>query len=457
MIDKLKEALSYISDRHVAEAANAKKHRKPYFLGAVAAVLVLVLLFHLPSIPMAIRAKAVSVAEYPDYEWEYRQNAEQTQIQLLDFFSSSIRTTLSGASGANQAYSPINLYMALAVTAELTGSNTRTQILDQLNIDSIDTLRAQANELWNACYRDGNNHTLLANSLWLDNGLDYNQDTMDALAEIYYTSVYQGDLGSSKTNKAIRAWLNNQTNGLLKQEIQNAGIQPDPNTIPVLALYSTVYFQAKWSDTVQFSAANNTADTFHAPSGKVACTFMNKKELESNYYWGKDFGAIYLNMKGDNQMWLILPDEDKTVDDVLTSGEYLQAILSPESYYSEEENTNRKYMKINLSLPKFDIRANGDLKEDLQAMGITDIFDSRADFTASVESSIPVWITNVNQATRVAIDEEGVTAASYIEFPAAGAAPPPEEIIDFILDRPFIFVITNTYNLPLFAGVVNEP
>ena len=57
----------------------------------------------------------------------------------------------------------------------------------------------------------------------------------------------------------------------------------------------------------------------------------------------------------------------------------------------------------------------------------------------------------------VAIDEEGVTAASYIELPAAGAAMPPEEIIDFILDRPFLFVITNRYDLPLFAGVVNEP
>ena len=31
------------------------------------------------------------------------------------------------------------------------------------------------------------------------------------------------------------------------------------------------------------------------------------------------------------------------------------------------------------------------------------------------------------------------------------------EIIDFIVDRPFVFVVTNRYDLPLFAGVVNEP
>ena len=32
-----------------------------------------------------------------------------------------------------------------------------------------------------------------------------------------------------------------------------------------------------------------------------------------------------------------------------------------------------------------------------------------------------------------------------------------DEIIDFIVDRPFVFVVTNRYDLPLFAGVVNEP
>ena len=47
--------------------------------------------------------------------------------------------------------------------------------------------------------------------------------------------------------------------------------------------------------------------------------------------------------------------------------------------------------------------------------------------------------------------------AAYIEIPGAGAAPPPEEIIDFILDRPFLFLITEGSGVPLFAGTVNQP
>ena len=36
----------------------------------------------------------------------------------------------------------------------------------------------------------------------------------------------------------------------------------------------------------------------------------------------------------------------------------------------------------------------------------------------------------------------------------AGAAMPPEEIIDFILDRPFIFAIDQ--GVPLFVGTINQ-
>ena len=57
----------------------------------------------------------------------------------------------------------------------------------------------------------------------------------------------------------------------------------------------------------------------------------------------------------------------------------------------------------------------------------------------------------------VTIDEEGVTAAAYTELRLNGSARPPEDEIDFVVDHPFIFVITGTDSLPLFIGVVNNP
>ena len=454
--EKLEEALDQISEKHIAEAAAIQNKHKRIWLGAIAAVLTVVIVISIFPISLPLPVKAVSTADYPKYEWKYREEMKDTQALLQSFFCASISQTLSGAGKENQTYSPINLYMALSLAAELTDGDSRQQILDLLDAESMETLRSQANSIWNACYLDKGDQTLLANSLWLDKGLGYRQSVMDTLSDSYYTSVYQGELGSSKTNRAIRMWLNNQTGGLLKDEVQNAGIQTDPGSFPVLALYSTVYYQAKWTESVEFSPSANTDGVFHAPNGDISCTFMNKKEMQTNYYWGDDFGAVSLGLKDGSRMWLILPDPDKTVDDVLSSGEFLDCALSGYAY--EEGTSNYKYMKVNLSLPKFDIKAQNDLKEDMQTLGVTDIFSPEdADFSASVEGDYPVWLTAMNQATRVAVDEKGVTAASYIELPSAGAAAPPEEIIDFILDRPFLFVITNRYSLPLFAGVVNQP
>ena len=457
--EKLNDALNEISDSHIAEAAAPKKRSRLPWIGAVAAVLALVLLFYGSGFPLAVQAGAVAVADYPKYQWVYRgDEMDAIGDNLADFFARSMSGTLSGAEDKNLTYSPVNLYMALSVAAELTESDSRQQILDAVGCSSIEDLRQQTNTLWNACYYDDKDQTLLANSVWLDEDLSYVQATMDTLAENYYTSVYQGDFGSEKTNQAITKWLDKQTGGLLKSNTQNI----DLNAETVLAVYSTVYYRAMWTEHSEFNPTQSSPGTFHAPGGDVDVAYMKKKEFQTNYYWGEDYGAVSLGLKDGSQMWFILPDEDKTVEDVLASGEYAALVLGI-SDAAESVAENSKYMKVNLSVPKFDIQASGDLREDVEALGITDIFDpGRSDFSASVQTepgSFPpfVYLAGVNQATRVTVSEDGVTAASYIEMPSAGAAMPPEEIIDFVLNRPFIFVISNRYGMPLFAGVVNEP
>ena len=122
---------------------------------------------------------------------------------------------------------------------------------------------------------------------------------------------------------------------------------------------------------------------------------------------------------------------------------------------------NHKWMKVNLSVPKFDVSSSVNVKEGLQQLGVSKIFDwttnSFASTMQSKTSDYPVYLDSINQDTRVKIDEKGVTAASYIELNfGAGAAEPPDEIIDFVLDRPFVFVVSRE-QIPLFVGTVNTP
>ena len=62
MNEKVAKALSYVDEKYVSAAAKKKKKKAKYFISAIAAVLAMVILFNLPSMPMVISAKAVSIA-----------------------------------------------------------------------------------------------------------------------------------------------------------------------------------------------------------------------------------------------------------------------------------------------------------------------------------------------------------------------------------------------------------
>jgi len=476
MNEKLNDALDHISDQHIAEAAAPKKRRGWLLPAAVAAVLALVILaasligplapaqnVKLPGVHTAMLLAAPvypALIQYPtDYDaesqnsWWEQQRALHNQPEgyadsLEPYFAAITNTLLADANGGNAVCSPVNIYMALAMLAETTDGNSRQQILDLLGADSIKDLRTQAEQVWRAHYNDdGLTTSILANSLWLEEGYNYNNKTVDLLADKYYASVFQGDLGSEEVNEALRSWINSQTGGLLQEQTKD--LKMDARS--VLALASTLYYRVQWQD--QFQERHNTDATFHGADGDSTEEFMNKTLIYNPYYWGDNFGAVYLNLEDDGRMWLILPDEGVTPEELLSSGE-VTTFLQQNSYGYK----NKKSLMVHLSVPKFDISSDMELTQQLKKLGITDIFlPGTADFSPIIPENDGGCVDQVKHAARVAIDEEGVTAAAFTVIMRAGAGMPPSDEMDFVLDRPFLFVIESQDGLPLFAGVVNQP
>ena len=365
---------------------------------------------------------------------------------LEAFFAAGTREFLSGEAPANRICSPLNVYMALGMLAELTDGESRRQILDTLGSESIDALRAQAADLWNANYRrDGAVSQVLASSLWLNEEVDFRQDTMDTLAEVYYASSYQGEMGSEALNQALRDWLSQQTGGLL--EDQAAAMRLSPDTI--LALAATVFFQAKWSQ--EFSPQRTTEGIFHTLNGEESCSFMYQSRAKE-YYWAHRFSAVGQGLENGGAMWFLLPDEGCSPEELLSDPQTMEFILSNGGW------AQQKYLIVNQSIPKFDVVSQLDLRSGLQALGITEVFDPAcADFTPTTPAADGIYLSRAEHDARVMIDEEGCTAAAYTVMAADGAAEPPEEEVDFVLDRPFLFAITTQDGLPLFVGIVHQP
>lgn len=469
--EKLSEALSEISDGYIEEAARKRKKGFPW-VRAVAAVLAIVIVAGILLWPSADPAPVFDQApgnsyllaapEYPQvaaYPTGYEENSYnawwEDQRALHDqpdgyadnlqaYFAYVIPEFLKGSDGENITCSPLNIYMALAMLAETTEGQTRQQILDLLKADSMDTLRTQAGQVWKAHYnRDGLSTSVLGSSLWLHEDAVFNEDTVNTLAEAYYASVFRGDLGSAEMNTVLQNWLNEQTEGLLQEQVQETEFSP--NT--VLALATTIMYQVQWQD--EFREEKNTQATFHSADGDTEETFMNTVLSYCPYYWTDSFGAVYLPLEDGSRMWLVLPDEGVTPEDVLANGEVSH-------FFSNIKN--KKSILVNLSIPKFDICSDMDLVEKLKGLGITDVFTpGAADFSPILPEEDGGYVDQVKHAARVSIDEKGVTAAAFTVITRCGAGMPPSEEIDFVLDRPFLFYIESSDGLPLFTGIVNEP
>ena len=363
---------------------------------------------------------------------------------MAPFVRKTAAQLLADAGTENRAYSPLNLYFALGMLAELTDGSSRAQVLDLMGTDDPETLRSDIAALWESNYSDdGRVTSILANSLWLNENYTFKQPTMEILAQNHRASSYRGTMGSEGFSEVFRNWMNQQTGGLLEDSVKNLGFTAQT----VLALASTIYFAAGWSD--EFPESRTEEAVFHAPDGDISCEFLNETNTAA-YYYGENFSAAAKYLEGSGKMWLILPDEGVSPEELLTDEEVSALYLGGE--------TNRKTVLLNLSIPKFDVSSDIDLIGELKALGVTDVFEpGAADFSPMTEQSDGLAVTEAKHAARVTIDEKGCQAAAYTVMLTEGAAMPPDEEADLILDRPFLFVLTAQDGSVLFMGIVNNP
>ncbi len=384
--------------------------------------------------------KVVEWKEVEGYDQEFGRS------RLVEFNAKVMQRFLKELNHENKIYSPINVYIALGMLAEISEGNTKKQILDLLGMESTEDVRIQVKGLWNRVYRDDNMKDILAASVWLRDDIPYKKETLDILAEDYYASSYAGKMGSEEYSQAFRRWLNNQTDGVLKEQIEELGFSEDT----VMALATTVCFNAKWME--EFREENTKPAVFHAEEGDMQRDFMNNSGT-GYYYYGDHFGAVLKFFDaGTANMAFILPDEGISAYDLLIDEQLFDFIEEGLQY------KNKKSAIINLSIPKFDVSSDRDLIEELRELGITDAFEkATANFSPITDEVENIWISKVQHGVRVITDEKGVKAASYTVETADGATAMIRNEIDFVLDRPFLFVISAENGIPLFVGIVEKP
>ena len=117
-----------------------------------------------------------------------------------------------------------------------------------------------------------------------------------------------------------------------------------------------------------------------------------------------------------------------------------------------------KSMDVKVSFPRFKSTGAFSLAATLKAMGMTDAFSDKADFSG-MSTAEKLQISDVIHKSFVAVDEEGTEAAAATAVAMVGAAMPVRvEPKVFTADHPFVYVIRhNGTGAILFAGRLMTP
>lgn len=379
---------------------------------------------------------------------ELNATEKEMAAQQGDFASTlslELCRQLGGEKMDNWLVSPFSLQCALGMLSNGANGETHDEILYTLGLSqySQEEVNAYFKKLIEGLHTVNSAITVkTANSVWGNAGITLKEDFQKMNIENYCAMVSQLDFSDPSAVDQINAWCNQTTEGLIPS------ILDEVNPTATVYLLNSLYFKARWES--EFAPEKTQEGDFNTSSGKVVKADFMQTQRMAAYVENEWFTSTSLSYQNDSYvMRLILPQPEISIDQVL------QAL----SESDENLWKNTILADINLKMPRFALENKLDLVSTLQALGMEKVFTNEADFSSM--SDISTYISLVQQATRLKVDEDGSegAAVTVIEgYLSDLMRPLPEEEVDFFLDRPFLFqIIESSTGTVLFMGQVGLP
>lgn len=339
------------------------------------------------------------------------------------------------ADPGNQFVSPYSVASAFALLYPGAGGATAGEMARVFGFDASAQTEAQQTRVVADALRGqtGGSQFTVANAAWVERSMSLRPEYARTIRDTLGSTIEPVDFirDQSAALRAINNWAARETQNRITEILT----QQDPARR--LVLTNAVYFKGKWSD--QFSAnATRDGDFFTGADARVPARLMrqltNARYIETPSFQAADFDYD----DGAFALAAFLPRERTGLAafERELSGERLDQWMA--------QLASAERPRLDLTLPKVEMRSDYSLVPQLQALGLGIAFTDGADF-AAITADEALAISDVIHKTFLAIDEEGTEAAAVtaIDMRATSAmpGPPPPPPIEFKADHPFFIVL----------------
>lgn len=352
-----------------------------------------------------------------------------------------LKQEIAAKPGENVLISPLSVSVALGMTANGARGTTLKGMTSTLGIESNlgNTNKGYA-ALLELLKRSGIGVTLdVANGIFAQFGVTFKPQFLNANKRYFNAKVEDLDFSDPETLNIINGFVSDGTNKKIDKMLES--IDPDA----VMFIINCVYFKGEW--TAKFDKSL-TKDLPFAGVGDIPLMYRNDPTVHARN-WSGGYQMVSLPF-GDSKavrMIAVLPDEGKTIDDVLAA---LKAD-SLTNFAKQNEGSDGQ-----LWLPRIEVSYENSLKASLIALGMEEAFDG-ADFSGMADADeISLKLGDVKHKTGFKVDEDGAEgfAATVVEVVTESVSMP----FEMKVDKPFLkFVIDSESDAVLFAGLIVDP
>jgi serine protease inhibitor len=388
-----------------------------------------------------------SIIEAPSYKTIKMATGSEKVIQSSNDFGLNIfqKIILDEVVSKNVFISPVSLSLALTMTWNGAKGSTKDSMAYVLSLaattdSGINSINKQLIEGLTSV--DPTVIMTIANSIWYRQDFEVEQNFILVNQDYYNASVNSIDFAAPGAKDIINNWVENKTNGKIKNLIEF--IQPQD----VMFLIDAIYFKGAWKKA--FNSDNTRDGSFLLSDGSEKTVKMMSRKDTIGYFENELFQAAALDYgTGNFNMLIILPKENHAPADII-------AEMTPENWQTWISSVSSK--EVSLILPKFNFEYEITLNDILKAMGMGIAFSDHADFTG-INSSGNLYIDLVKHKTFVEVNEEGTEAAAVTVVGVGVTWAPVEDETKYMnVNRPFLFAIREkSTNSIVFLGRVADP
>ena len=352
--------------------------------------------------------------EATELEPKAQDDAEPTPVQKVvdPSYATYTNYMLSAYDHQTAIISPESIKSAFYMYSTLVSDDDRKEI--QSFIGDKDFLSYQSTDALK-----------IVNRIWYNTNMNF--DFSEASDAKIANIIYGIDMSDPGATAVKDEFVNDNTNGLISKT-------PTKYTSEtVIDAMNIIYFKDSWLKEKELLSYPLSFTNYEGEVEDLTA-FSNKG-------WGvmESDTATACTMTYDHgyKFTVVLPTEGHTVDDIRID-EFIKRVI-PEhevAYY--------------LEIPEFETESNYSFNLDTfnlkNSKMLPEIYDD-SDYT-----------THVQHTVKIKFDHEGTEAAAVTSMfaVASAAAMEPEEIVELICDKPFIYYITDTTNNDIaFIGLYN--